>query len=69
MLKRAASLSSDPATSAALRQQFLDAEAAGKLYDYENEVYGNTGFSRNSVLSMNGGSDKTGFYFSVCTER
>ncbi len=61
----AASLSSDPATSAALRQQFLDAQAAGKLYDYENEVYGNTGFSRNSVLSMNGGSDKTGFYFSV----
>ena len=62
---RAASLSSDPATSAALRQQFLDAEAAGKIYDYENEVYGNTGFSRNSVLSMTGGSDKTGFYFSA----
>jgi len=61
----AASLSSDPATSAALRQQFLDAQAAGKLYDYENEVYGKTGFSRNSVLSMNGGTDKTGFYFSV----
>jgi TonB-dependent SusC/RagA subfamily outer membrane receptor len=62
---RAASLSSNPATSAALRQQFLDAEAAGKIYDYEDEVYGNTGFSRNSVLSMNGGTDKTGFYFSV----
>ncbi len=62
---RAAALSSNPATSAALRQQFLDAEAAGKIYDYEDEVYGNTGFSRNSVLSMTGGSDKTGFYFSV----
>jgi len=61
----AAALSSDPATSAALKQQFLDAEAAGKLYDYEKEVYGNTGFSRNSVLSMTGGTDKTGFYFSV----
>lgn len=62
---RAASLSSDPATSAAYRQQFLDAQAAGKIYDYEKEVYGNTGFSRNSVLSMSGGTDRTGFYFSA----
>src|SRR4030095_13007007 len=61
----AASLSSDPATSAALKQQFLDAQAAGKLYDYENEVYGKTGFLRNTVLSMTGGSDKTSFYFSA----
>lgn len=61
----AASLSSDPATSAALKQQFLDAEAAGKLYDYENEVYGNTGFMRNSVLSLTGGGEKTSFYFSA----
>lgn len=61
----AAGLSSDPTTSAALRQQFLDAQAAGKLYDYEREVYDNTGFSRNSVLSMTGGNEKTGFYFSV----
>src|SRR6478609_4609326 len=37
----AASLSSDPATSAALKQQFLDAQAAGKIYDYEKEVYDN----------------------------
>ncbi len=61
----AASLSSNPAQSAALKQQFLDAQAAGKLYDYENEVYGNTGFTRNSVLSMTGGNDKTSFYFSA----
>lgn len=61
----AASLSSNPAQSAALKQQFLDAQAAGKLYDYEKEVYGNTGFTRNSVLSMTGGNDKTSFYFST----
>ena len=36
---RAASLSSDPATSDALRQQFVDAESKGEIYDYEKEVY------------------------------
>lgn len=61
----AASLSSDPVRSAALKQQFLDAQSAGKLYDYEKEVYGNTGFTRNSVLSLTGGGDKTNFYFSA----
>ncbi len=62
---RAASLSRDSATSAALRQQFLDAQSAGHIYDYEKEIYGNTGFLRNTVLSISGGSEKTGFYFSV----
>lgn len=62
---RAASLSTDPATSAALRQQFIDAEAAGKIYDYEKEVYGNKGFARNTTLSLSGGSEKTGFFFSA----
>lgn len=61
----AASLGNDSASSAALRQQFLDAQAAGKLYDYEKEIYDNTGFIRNSVLSITGGSDKTTFYFSA----
>ncbi len=61
----AASLSSDPIASAALKQQFIAAQSAGKLYDYEKEVYGNTGFTRNSVLSMTGGNDKTSFYFSA----
>lgn len=60
----AASLSSDSATSAALKQQFVDAQSAGKIYDYEKEVYGNTGFITNSVLSMSGGSEKTSFFFS-----
>ena len=61
----AASLSTDSATSAALRQDFLDAQSAGKIYDYEKEVYGNTGFLRNSVLSLTGGGEKTTFYFSA----
>ena len=62
---RAAGLSSDSASSALLRQQFLDASAAGKIYDYEKEVFGNTGFTRNTVLSISGGSEKTQFYFSA----
>ena len=62
---RAASLSGDSARSAALRQQFLDAQAKGEIYDYEKEIYDNTAFLRNTVLSMNGGNEKTGFYFSV----
>ncbi|HNP23541.1 MAG TPA: SusC/RagA family TonB-linked outer membrane protein [Panacibacter sp.] len=61
----AGSLSSDPETSAALSQQFTEAKAAGKLYDYEKEIYGNTGFMRNSVLSVTGGGEKTSFYFSA----
>jgi TonB-dependent starch-binding outer membrane protein SusC len=65
----AASLSNDSATSVALSKQFLDAQAAGKLHDYEKEVYGNTGFARNSVLSISGGGDKTTFYFSAATKK
>jgi TonB-dependent starch-binding outer membrane protein SusC len=53
------------AARAALKQQFNDAQAAGKLYDYEDEVYGNTGFTRNSVVSMTGGNERTSFYFSA----
>ena len=48
--------------------EYNTALAAGKIYDYEKEMYGNTGFTRNSVLSMTGGSDKTTFYFSVATK-
>ena len=53
------------AARAALQQQFNDAQAAGKLYDYEDEIYGNTGFTRNSVVSMTGGNERTSFYFSA----
>ncbi len=62
---RAASLSSDSARSLALRDQFTTAEQAGKVYNYEKEVFGNTGFTRNSVLSVSGGNDRTTFYFSA----
>ena len=62
---RAASLSQDPAASAALRQQFTAAQSAGHIYDYEKEMFGNTGFTRNTVLSVSGGTAKTGVYFSA----
>ena len=62
---RAASLSSDSATGVALSQEFSAAQAAGHIYDYEKEVYGNTGFARNTVLSVSGGNEKTNFYFSA----
>ena len=65
----AASLSRDPAASEALRQQFLDAKAAGKIYDYEKEMYDETGFTTNSVISVSGGTDKTSLYFSAATRQ
>ncbi|PWU23910.1 SusC/RagA family TonB-linked outer membrane protein, partial [Candidatus Cerribacteria bacterium 'Amazon FNV 2010 28 9'] len=62
---RAASLSSDPATSDALRQQFIDAQAKGEIYDYEKEVFDHKAFARNTVISLSGGGEKTNFYFSA----
>ena len=50
---------------AAAKQEFLDAQAAGKIYDYEKEMYGNTGFIRNTSVSLSGGTEKTSFYFSA----
>jgi TonB-dependent starch-binding outer membrane protein SusC len=63
--QRAASLSSDSATGVALAQQYTAAKAAGKIYDYEKEVFGNTGFARNTVVSVSGANEKTSFYFSA----
>ncbi|MBS1600236.1 MAG: SusC/RagA family TonB-linked outer membrane protein [Bacteroidetes bacterium] len=63
---RAASLGGNDSTlGAALRQQFLDAQSKGAIYDYEKEIYGNTGFARNTVVSVSGGTEKTDFYFSA----
>lgn len=62
---RAASLSSDPGTSDALREQFLDAKEAGHIYDYEKEIYGNTGFIRNTEVSLTGGGPRTSVFFSA----
>lgn len=63
--QRAASLSSDSLRGVALSQQFLAAQAAGKIYDYEKEIFGHTGFARNTLLSLSGGNEKTTFYFSA----
>ncbi|MCB0549180.1 MAG: SusC/RagA family TonB-linked outer membrane protein, partial [Phaeodactylibacter sp.] len=47
------------------RAKFEAAQAAGKIYDYEKEIYGNTGFITDSRLSISGGNDKTTFYFNT----
>jgi TonB-dependent starch-binding outer membrane protein SusC len=49
--------------------EYNAAKAAGKIYDYEKEMYGETGITRNTTLSMNGGNDKTSFYFSAGTKK
>jgi TonB-linked SusC/RagA family outer membrane protein len=64
----AASLSRDSLTQISLAAQYTDAKAKGQLYDYEKEIYGNTGFARNSLLSVSGGNDKTTFYVSAGTK-
>jgi len=45
--------------------EYKAAVAAGKVYDYEKEMYGEQGFATNSILRITGGSDKTSFYFSA----
>lgn len=62
---RAASLSSDSATSALFTREFTTAQSNHQIYDYEKEIYGNTGFARNTFLSVSGGSAKTSVYFSA----
>lgn len=62
---RAASLSSDPARSAELRNMFTAAQAAGKIYNYEKELYGQTGLILNTSISASGGNDRTTFYLSA----
>lgn len=47
------------------KQAFLDAQAAGKIYNYEKEMYGNNGFTRNTSIGLSGGSEKTSFFFSA----
>ncbi len=38
--------------------------AQGQVYNYEDELYGETGFIRNTRLSISGGTDKTKFFIS-----
>ncbi|MCM4171804.1 SusC/RagA family TonB-linked outer membrane protein [Arenibacter sp. TNZ] len=41
---------------------YTAAESAGRLRDYEQEIYGEKGFITNTNLSISGGSDKTSFF-------
>jgi len=54
-----------PGDSATLVNAFMAAQSAGHIYDYEKEVYGNKPLSTNTHVSINGGNERTGFYFSV----
>ncbi|HEY9261851.1 SusC/RagA family TonB-linked outer membrane protein, partial [Chitinophaga sp.] len=57
----------DPAVQAkrnAYKAQFTAAQNAGKIYDYEKEMFGQTGLVLNSGVSLSGGSEKTTFYLS-----
>ena len=45
------------------------AQASGKIYDYEKEIFDNTAFLRNTVVSVSGGSDRTKFYVSGSTTK
>ncbi|UYQ95294.1 TonB-dependent receptor plug domain-containing protein [Chitinophaga horti] len=49
-------------------EDYKAAVAAGKLFDYEKEMYGNDGFARNTNLSLSGGSDKTTYLLSAGTK-
>lgn len=48
--------------SAAERAKYDAALAAGKIFDYEDILYGEKGLITESRLSMSGGNDKTKFY-------
>jgi TonB-linked SusC/RagA family outer membrane protein len=41
--------------------------AAGNIYDYEEEIFGNTGVLTNTALGVSGGGEKTKFYISGST--
>ena len=45
------------------------AQASGKVYDYEKEVYGNKGLLATTGVTVSGGSDKTRFYVSASTTK
>jgi TonB-linked SusC/RagA family outer membrane protein len=57
------------AAGTAEKAKLASAQGAGKIYDYEKEVFGNTGFLRNTNLSVSGGNDRTKFFASGSNSR
>ncbi|MEQ8476468.1 SusC/RagA family TonB-linked outer membrane protein [Fulvivirga sp.] len=53
---------------ATAQSQFDAAKAAGKLYNYEDEMYGETGLLLNSRLTLSGGTDKTKFFIAASSK-
>ncbi len=45
-------------------EKFLDAQAHGNIYDYEKMIYGNTGLTYQTDVSVSGGDNKTKFFLS-----
>ena len=46
------------------RMRFEAAQAAGEIFDYEDEIYGEQGFISDSRLRISGGNEKTNFFLS-----
>ncbi|MFT6000596.1 MAG: TonB-linked SusC/RagA family outer membrane protein [Neolewinella sp.] len=46
------------------RTRFEAAQAAGEIFDYEDEIYGEQGFISDSRLRISGGNEKTNFFLS-----
>ncbi|WP_460510776.1 MULTISPECIES: SusC/RagA family TonB-linked outer membrane protein [Hymenobacter] len=63
----AAQIAAVDATRAAEKAKLATAQAAGNIYDYEKEIYGNTAFLRNTGLSISGGDERTKFFVSGST--
>ena len=57
------------AAAAAEKASLAAAQAGGKIYDYEKEVFGNVGFLRNTNVSVSGGTDRTKFFASGSNTR
>ncbi len=38
------------------------AQASGRIYDYEKEIFGNTGALRNTAVNVSGGTERTRFF-------
>ncbi len=55
----------EAAFGAAEREIFETAQAAGEIFNYEEELYGETGLIMDTRFSVSGGKDNTKFYFNA----